>query len=110
MIRDIRYTLRQLRNAPGFTIVAILMLAVGIGATTSIFSVVEGVLLRPLPSADPNRLMVVGDLIEAANCGFCGRSSTTAAGVQNYMRDTHGFTHLGGYRGTSFELNIGGEL
>jgi predicted permease len=110
MIRDVRYTLRQLRNAPAFTTVAILMLAVGIGATTAIFSVVEGVLLRPLPFADPSHLVVVGDLVEAANCGFCGRSSTTAAGVQNYMRDTHGFTHLGGYRGTSFELNIGGEL
>ena len=55
LLSDLKFVFRQLRKSPGFTATAVLMLAFGIGATTAIFSIVEGVLLRPLPFPDSER-------------------------------------------------------
>src|SRR5881398_613427 len=75
ILQDTRYTFRQLRRSPGFTVTAILMLALGIGATTAIFSIVEGVLLRPLPFPDSDRLVILGDVLEGSHCASCAQSS-----------------------------------
>jgi predicted permease len=61
LFQDLRYAMRRLRKAPGFTITAIITLALGIGANTAIFTLVQGILLRSLPVSDPARLYRVGD-------------------------------------------------
>lgn len=107
---DFRFALRQLRTSPGFTLTAVLMLAFGIGATTAIFSIVEGVLLRPLPFPDSNRLMVLSDHLEGIKTpGGGDEIGVTVPDIIAYTRDTRSFDGLGGYQGAGFELSGNGD-
>jgi len=106
---DLRFVLRQLSHSPGFAATAVLMLAFGIGATTAIFSIVEGVLLRPLPFPDSGRLAVLADHIEGTDVGGEGGGSVTVPDIIAYTRETKSFTALGGYGFAAFELSGSGD-
>jgi putative ABC transport system permease protein len=109
-VLDLKFALRQLRKSLGFTVTAVLMLAFGIGATTAIFSIVEGVLLRPLPFPYSDRLMVLSDHLQGVEVGQGGDEvGVTVPDILAYTRDTHSFTALGGYQGAAFELSGTGE-
>ena len=107
LINRLKFTLRLLRKSPGFTIMAVLMLALGIGATTAIFSIVEGVLLRPLPFPESNRVVSLGDQLQGGDTG--PGISVTAPDILAYTHDTHSFESLGGYQQTGYELGGVGE-
>ena len=108
-IQGLRIAVRQLLKSPGFTATAVLMLALGIGATTAIFSIVEGVLLRPLPFPHSERLVVLADILEGADLGGSGEAGVTAPDIRAYTRDTHSFENLGGYSQLNYELSGVGE-
>jgi putative ABC transport system permease protein len=100
LANDLRLTFRRSRKNPAFTIAIVLTLALGIGATTAVFSLVEGVLLRPLPFNDPDRLVVLGE-----HLGGRPGMSVRATEIATYTDSTQAFSSLGGYITTSFELS-----
>ena len=103
--RDVRHALRRLGRAPGFALVAVLTLALGIGANTAIFSVVHGVLLRPLPFADAGRLAMVWN----DNSAFTTRTDVTSwPTFQDWRARSQAFHSMAGFTGG--QVNLTGEF
>ena len=100
ILDDGRYALRQLVKAPGFALVAALTMALGIGATTAIFSVVQAVVLRPLPYPDPDRLMAVGE-----DVGRGRPSSVSIGNFDDWRKHATSFAALGALQSFSFNLS-----
>ena len=92
MLLDARYALRQLARTPAFTAVALLTLGLGIGASTTIFSVVNGVLLRPLPFPQPEALVRVHEIVPQY-----GQFSVAPANLVDWRQQNTVFDHIAGY-------------
>ena len=102
-MHDVRYALRQLRRNPGFTLVAVLTLALGIGVNTGIFSVVEGVLLAPLHYFEPDRLVMVWE-----NNPRFPRVWDSYPNFQDWQRSAHSFENMAAFRQQGIDLTAPG--
>src|SRR5207237_5066421 len=103
--RDVRLGFRILRRSPGFTAAALLTLALGIGATSAVFSVVRTVMLEPLPYRDPDRIVAVWE----TNRGGTGRNVIAPANFVAWRERTRTLEHLGMVGPTNLVVIVDGQ-
>lgn len=96
LFQDVRYGLRMLRKSPGFAVVAVLTLALGIGANSAIFTVVNAILLQPLPYPEPDRLVFLSEGNQFSSIGF--------PNYLDWVAQNDVFEHMGAMQGVSFVL------
>ena len=106
LLQDLRYSARMLAKKPVFTAVALLTLALGIGANSAIFSVVNAVLLRPLPYTDPERLVMLFHSYPTANLP---RAAVSPGGFMDYREQANSFEQLTAFQGQGVNLTDGDE-
>ena len=102
LARGVRFAFLQVRKSPGFALTVVLTLAIGIGGTTAMFSLIEGILLRPLPFPESDKLVMLGDHI-----GVGAHTPVTAREIGIYSQATRAFSSMGGYIGAQYELSGG---
>ena len=106
LLQDVRYSLRLLLRTPGVTLVALLTLTLGIGANTAIFSIVNGVLLKPLAYPDPDRLLLIQHTLLADRTQ---QGTTTPGNFYDIQRAARGFQQMAAFSDTTVTLTGHGE-
>jgi predicted permease len=105
LLQDLRYGVRMLTKSPGFTVIAVIALALGIGANTAIFSVVNAILLRSLPYKDPEQLVLINHNYPKLNL----KASVSAPGYVHYRDTAQSFSHVAAITGWNVNLTGDGE-
>ena len=108
-LQDVRYAFRMLLKRPGFTVIVVLTLALGIGANTTIFSAIDAVLLNPLPYKDPDRLMVVWETNKQLGPEMWDRNEAAIGNFLDWRSRNQIFDQLGALFDTSMNLTGAGE-
>ena len=108
-LNDVRYGLRMLFKSPGFTLIAVFALALGIGANSAIFSVVNAVLLRPLPFPDPDRLVVIWETNPNLSANLRLRNEASPANLKDWTAQTTSFENIAAFRWEDYNLT-GGDI
>src|ERR1700722_11898773 len=103
-LRDVRYASRSLRKSPGFATAVVLTLALGIGANTAIFSVLQGVALSPLPYHEPDRLVLVA--LYNRTLGYA--TNLSYPDFLDWQRNSHSFEQIAAFKGQGFDLSSPG--
>src|SRR5256885_5334076 len=109
LLQDLRYALRVLRKSPGFALAAVIVLALGIGANTAIFSVVNAVLLRPLPFQQADQLVQIWHVPPPKSFPGLTRFSVSAANYIDWEKQNHVFESMAIYSGQGFNITSGDQ-
>src|ERR1700685_1529362 len=106
LLRDLRISIRTLLRSPGFSVIAVLVMALCIGAATSLFTVVRSVLLKPLPFRDPERLVMIYEHFRdpSMNVQQFNYNAVAAADYYDWRAQTHGFEDMAAWRWAQFNL------